>query len=176
MADEIITVETNRECRQLNEDGEEIIMESKYSRWVYFTPILYAAVLIFISGGVSLLVGIIAMPIVIIMLIFQVRSWRLYLTQDAIHYHEANFDCCGGRTIVIPLSDIESICDRYGIHPSINITMKRSNWMKMMNIFPNACNNKTTILCCIKSNYVIVTLSYVKNPAEFLQAVQTCMG
>ena len=176
MADQIITVECEQQSaeRNINENGEDIIMEAKFSHcWFYCLPI-------FIWICVSCVIVFIPLTILMIVLsYFQVRNWRLYLTQNAIYYHDTSPSCCRVYTYVIPLSYIEYINGYEGCDPTtIYIQMKRSNWMKMMGTSPNACENETTYWYCCNydSDTVTLWLYYVKNPEGFIEAVQTCMA
>ena len=185
MADQVIAVDCKQQSaeRNVNENGEDdIIMEAKLSRWFYFPTFALSLVLIFLAA--SLLFGfiilILALPLLIVVVIisyFRARKWRLYLAQNSIHYRDASFNCCGekdgGRTIVFPLTYIEYVEYR---STTVMLTMKRSNWMELMDISPSACQNETIICCCCHSTTVTYCLYYVRNSEDFTQAIRTCMG
>ncbi len=100
------------------------------------------------------LVGIVAsIPIIIliIMLIVQVKNWRLYLTKTAIYYHAASITCLGGHTMIIPLSCIEeiSVAELCEIYPNtVYVGLSRRSLMVIMDMSPNLCHDETTWCGC----------------------------
>lgn len=143
---------------KLDENGEEIIEEGICNRSGVYLEFSMRALG---ASVVSLLGGLIAIPIAIIMAKAAVKSFVLYLTKRSIHYHQAYPNCCGVKTWVIPLDYITSI-DPVGTN-DIWIYMEKNRVAEFL-----GGSLQSTLFGT--PSYLI--LNNVKNNEEFVQAVK----
>ncbi len=161
---QIVTVEPpvlqqiiNSQEGKLDKNGEQILMEGVCNQPLFYWGSIVSA--FFISAASFVIV----FPIAICFFCAALKNWKLYLTQNAIHYHQASLSCLGGRSIVIPLSYIKSISIDADC---IVVCMETSRAKEFIYTPPTFCG-------CIKEpEHTNVVIEYVKNSAEFIEAVK----
>lgn len=142
---------------KLDENGEEIIVEGICHRSGVYLEFLMRTLAVSV---ISLLGGVIVIPIAIFMAKAAVKSFVLYLTKRSIHYHQAYPNCCGVKTWVIPLNYITSIVP-VGTN-DIWIYMEKNRVVEFL--------GGSLLLTFCAPSYVI--LNNVENNEEFVQAVK----
>ena len=101
--------------QQYDENGDEIKFEGICKRGGVACDTTW---LIIALLGVSLLLGVIFVPVFIVGgCILFVKNWRLYVTRRGIYYTRPNrfFGCCSSHWF-FPLEDIESVFTAQGSH------------------------------------------------------------
>ncbi len=169
MADHvIITLEDAFELQEEqrgNKSGDEgIIFEARCSYLLYFETIVLSILCPIIAwlGG---LMGCILALVLFVQFYGSMKNWRLHLTRNAIHYNN--------QELVIPLNFVEQI-DTGCVPATVCVTMKRINY----NYMTLANRSSFSTECCrttSKFETVTICFLYVKNPAEFVRTVQTCI-
>ena len=146
---------------KLDENGEEIIMEGICYRkgvyWYYF----YRALLLGIMAPLAL---VIVIPFYIVFVkVYCVKGFKIYLTKRNIQYHQPYPNCCGVKTLTIPLSYITSV---EAVGATIRIYMEKRKVNAFLgNLYPN-----DGWLSILIPNYL--ALDYVDNSQEFVEAVK----
>ena len=141
---------------------EPIIMEGVcYKRGIY-SHYVWAMLLPAVVSVLGIVVGI---PIALCLAAGAVKTWRLYLTPSAIHYHYQGH-CCSQQSYVIPLSYVKDAI--YTPHDNnVSILMEASHAYE----FIGSCD-RPLIWSCIQPENIYVHLLKVANGEEFAQAVK----
>ena len=165
---QVVTIEpqqlqqaTNFATGNVDENGEQIIMEGVCHRSSMFSDIIWAMVVVSLTGLGMLL----AIPIGLCCACAAVKAWRLYLTRNAIHYRHMGL-CFSCRTFIIPLSYVKDIKIEFGTK-NVLLLMDRSNAYEFI-----TCGERPMYWFCCPPENCYVTLKSVANCEEFANAVK----
>ncbi len=164
---EVITVEPLQrdnptfQQRKLNDNGEVILIEGVPQSCEIRKAICFNY---FVAGAAAPIVLCLVIPLIIYHCVKVVKTWRLYVTKNAIHYTKINscWWCCGHDEWVIPFSYIKKITAYDG---NIVISMEQSQVNEFVHCcYQPICGADTLILC------------YVANAEDIVAAVKQQMS
>lgn len=148
----------------VDENGEEIILEGVCHRRGLFTDVLWIVIIAMAS--------LIAIPIGLLLACCAIScsAWRLYLTRKTIYYRHNGSCYCSTRTFVIPLSYIKEVT-AISNDKSVWLLMERE---KAYEFIP--AGDRPCIWFCFPPENCYLILKHIVNYEEFAQAVKREMA
>ena len=141
------------------EEGKGSSEEESIFDGIHFIDGIYFRVFLMSLTFLCTFFGIFLIPVIIYIAYRAVKEWKLYLTQDSIHY--TFFSGFSKKKWVIPLQDITGL---YTLNGAKQIYIKMN--------FSNICKYNSWP-CAPAADYISIT--YVANGQEFVDAVRKQM-